>query len=182
MFTGLVEAVGRIIFVRRDKICIECKLDDIKLGDSVMVDGVCLTVTQILPKRLVMDIGAETLRKTALSRLRPGSKVNLERAMTLSSRLGGHLVYGHVMEVGKVISRKISGNTRLIRIGVSTDFAKKIISKGSIAINGVSLTVNEVGKNYFSVGIIPETVERTNLDKISSSSLVNLEADMLLVK
>lgn len=182
MFTGIVEDIGRVIYIRRDKICIRTTLTGIGEGDSLMVDGVCLTVTQIIANhRYVMDIGAETLRMTALIRLRPGSYINIERAMSLSDRINGHIVYGHVMAVGKVISSKVSGNTRVITISVEQDFVDKLILKGSVAVNGVSMTVNEPGKNYFKVGVVPETVRRTNLGRITSSSLVNLEPDMMVM-
>jgi riboflavin synthase len=183
MFTGIVEKLGKVVYIRRDKICIEGDLGEVGLGESVMVDGVCLTVTEILGSgRYVMDIGVETLSKTAFSRVRPGSYVNLERAMTLSSRLNGHIVYGHVMTVGKIASAKHSKNTVIITISADSDFIKKLLVKGSVAVNGVSLTVNEIGKNSFKVGVVPETVKRTNLGKLTSSSPVNLEADMLLLK
>ncbi len=183
MFTGIVEDIGQIAYIRKDKVCIRSGLTDIKSGDSLLVDGVCLTVSEIIGGyRFVMDIGLETFKKTALIKLRPGSGVNLERAMSLSNRIGGHLVYGHVMAVGKVISSKLSGNTKVIAIRTERGFINKLVEKGSVAVNGVSLTVNETGKDYFKVGIIPETLKRTNLNKITLSSLVNLEADMLVMR
>ncbi|MFH1415547.1 MAG: riboflavin synthase [Elusimicrobiota bacterium] len=183
MFTGLVEDCGRVVYVRGNTLCIETVLTDIKAGDSLMVDGVCLTVTDLQKKnRYIMDIGAETMKKSALLRLRTGSRVNLERAMVMGGRLGGHIVYGHVMEVGKIISSRVSGKTKHLTIRASRGFTARLSEKGSVAVNGVSLTVNEVGKDYFKVGIIPETVKRTNLDGAGSSLTVNLEADIIAMK
>jgi riboflavin synthase len=147
-----------------------------------MVDGVCLTVTEILNNKYVMDIGTETLRNTSFAKLRPGLQVNLERAISMIDRINGHLVYGHVMAVGRVASSKVSGNTRIITIKVKQDFIDKLLLKGSIAVNGVSLTVNEIGRNYFKIGVVPETIKRTNFAQLTLSSFVNLEADMLVMR
>ena len=181
MFTGIVEEVGKVIFIRSNTMSLATSMDDIREGDSVMVDGVCLTVTGMSSGEVRMDIGRETIRKTALARLRPGAHVNMERAMRLSDRINGHLVYGHVTEVGKVISVRRSANTRVMNISASRRFLDLLVEKGSVAVNGVSLTVNSITRSYFSVGIIPETVRRTNLGDLSCSSLVNLEPDMLLI-
>jgi riboflavin synthase len=183
MFTGIVEDTGKVVYIRRNKICVDTQLTGMINGDSLMVDGVCLTITDILSRnRYVMDIGVETLLKTALGKLGSGSYVNLERAMSLSSRINGHIVYGHIMAVGKINSKKISANTMIITIRADKDFLDKLILKGSVAVNGVSLTVNEIGKHFFKVGVVPETVKRTSLGKLTSSSRVNLEADMMVMK
>jgi len=180
MFTGIVEDLGTVEIIRPGKIKIRTKLGGIKNGDSVMVDGVCLTAAETGKDHVVMDIGVETLRKTALTRLRRGSKVNLETSLTLSSKAGGHIVYGHVMEAGKVVSNKLIKNTRMITIKASREFLRKLMEKGSVAVNGVSLTVNKVSSASFSVGVIPETMRRTNLKDLNVSDRVNLEADMLI--
>ncbi len=183
MFTGIIEDCGRVIYIRRDKICIESRLGDLNTGDSIMVNGVCLTIIEIQGgRKYIMDIGAETLKKTAFSKLKPGSLVNLERAMSFGARINGHIVYGHVMAVGRIMSSKLSGNTKVVTIGADRKFLDKLVEKGSVAVNGVSLTVNRILKNSFTIGIVPETVKRTNLGKITSASLVNLEADMMIMK
>lgn len=182
MFTGIVEDIGRVIYIRNDKICIKSVIRDIKPGNSLMVDGVCLTVTTVdNSDKFIMDIGQETLKTTGLKRLRTGSCVNLERAMSLSDRIDGHLVYGHVMALGRIVSNKIKKNTNLITIRTRRDFVNKLVLKGSVAVNGVSLTVNEIKGDIFKVGLVPETVKRTNLGKLNSSHPVNLEADMIIL-
>ena len=181
MFTGIVEDMGKVLYIRKDKISVAAGFaGEVKSGDSIMVDGVCLTASAADNKSVMMDIGMETLRSTALKKLRPGSRVNLERAMRLSDRIDGHIVYGHVMEVGKIISRKIIKNTVEIKIRSKNNFVKKLLLKGSVAVNGVSLTVNSISGDVFSVGIIPETASRTNLGFLQASDEVNLEADMLV--
>jgi riboflavin synthase len=147
-----------------------------------MVDGVCLTASEVKHGRIFMDIGIETLKSTALKRLRSGSRVNLERAMTLSDRIGGHIVYGHVAAVGRVVSVKLKSNTRIITIRAQKSFLNKLVPKGSVSVNGVSMTVNEICKDFFRIGVIPETAKRTNLGRLGSSDTVNLEPDMLSAK
>lgn len=180
MFTGIVEDKGRVVFLRNKTVSIKTNLDDIKTGDSVMVDGVCLTVTEYKKGRVTMEIGTETMKCTSLGKLRPGLYVNIERSLRLSDRISGHMVYGHIMATGRVISKWSSGNTLIYKIKSGTAFTKKLVEKGSVAVNGVSLTINELGRDYFTVGIIPETLKRTNFDNISNSSIVNLEADLLV--
>ena len=178
MFTGLVKDLGRVERIGGGGIYIKTSLEGIEEGDSVMVDGVCLTASEVKPGRLRMDVGTETLRITSLGRLRAGSMVNLEDSLTLSSKLGGHIVYGHVMEVGRIISRRQIKNTTILRIRAPRTFTEKLLTKGSVSVSGVSLTVNRVEKDFFEVGLIPETLERTNLKSVR---VVNLEADMLTI-
>ncbi len=180
MFTGIVKDLGVIESIRGGRVTVRTGLEGVSPGDSVMVDGVCLTAGSVAPGKVRMDIGRETLSRTSLGNLRSGSKVNIEDALTLSSRVGGHLVYGHVMETGRVMSLRRSSNTLLMRIRASRGFLSKIFPKGSVAVNGVSLTVNTVRKDFFEVGIIPETLQRTNLGLLKVSGRVNLEADLLL--
>ncbi|MBN2407175.1 MAG: riboflavin synthase [Elusimicrobia bacterium] len=180
MFTGITEDVGNIVYIRGGRLCVKSALGDISAGDSVMVDGVCLTVSGIGGGgKYIMDLGAETRRVTAFRNLGAGSPVNLERAMTLAKKIDGHIVYGHVMSVGKVVSVKSRQNTRIMTIRTERAFIGKLILKGSVAVNGVSLTVNEIGRTDFKVGLIPETLRRTNLGRAGATGLVNLEADML---
>jgi riboflavin synthase len=181
MFTGIVEDVGRVLYVRNSSVRLSTGLDDIFTGDSVMVDGVCLTVTEVSSRTLTMDISRETLKRTALARLRPQSKVNLEWAMKLSDRIHGHIVYGHVTHVGRVISCRTVSNTKQMKIKVAGDFLNSLVKKGSVAVNGVSLTVNSIESSHFSVAVIPETTKRSNLGMLTSSSVVNLEPDMMLL-
>ncbi|NLB35603.1 MAG: riboflavin synthase [Elusimicrobia bacterium] len=178
MFTGLAKDLGRVVRIGGGKILIKTSLEGIEEGDSVMVDGVCLTASEVKPGSVCMDVGTETLKVTALGTLRAGSRVNLEDSLTLSSKLGGHIVYGHVMEVGRIISRRRMKNTIIFRIKAPKSFTDKLITKGSVSVNGVSLTVNRVDKNFFEVGLIPETLARTNLGNVR---MVNLEADMLIM-
>ncbi|MFW6173193.1 MAG: riboflavin synthase [Elusimicrobiota bacterium] len=182
MFTGIVKNIGKVEYIRGNKICIKSDLKNVELGDSVLVDGVCLTVAEKRKNRLIMDISLETLKTTALKNMKPGKKVNLETSLTLSDKIGGHFVYGHVMDVGKIISMKKVRNTELVTIKAGKKFIEKIFPKSSVAVNGVSLTVNEVGRDWFKLALIPETLNRTNLGNMNLSQDVNLEADMLVMK
>ncbi len=179
MFTGIVEDRGVIKRIGQNTLIVESRLEDITNGDSVMVNGVCLTVTKKENKIISMDLGRETLRVSSLSGLRKNDVVNLERALKLTDRVGGHFVYGHVWETGKLLSRAKRNNTDVLKIRASKIFLKNLMVKGSVAVEGVSLTVNEKSKNYFTVGIIPETLKRTNLKKIKKGEPLNIEPDML---
>jgi riboflavin synthase len=180
MFTGIVEDIGKVAYIRNNGMCIRTSLDQIQSGDSLMVDGVCLTVTSSAPgKAVLMGIGRETLDKTTFSRIKPGYLVNLERALRLDSRIGGHIVYGHVMDIGRVISQMKVSNTKIIKIKAQKEFLSMLLKKGSVAVNGVSLTVNSIERDIFTVGVIPETLKRTNMNRLRISSRVNLEADIL---
>ncbi len=180
MFTGITEETSQIITLKPGKITLKTGLTGISEGDSLMVDGVCLTVSEISEDKLTMDVGGETLSSTALKNKRAGKKVNIERSLSLSGRIHGHLVYGHVMNVGKIVSKRQSGNTVYITIESGREFTDKIIEKGSVAVNGVSLTVNEIKGGRFSVAVIPQTLKRTNIGDLKSSDPVNLEADMII--
>ena len=192
MFTGIVEDVGKVEYIRGNEISVLTKIKDITTGDSLLVDGVCLTVTKVYPdsghrggvnnQRVMMDMGAETKKITTLKGLYPGYDVNLESSLTLSDKIGGHFVYGHIMATGRVISNKLFKNVRVISIKSGRDFLNKLIYKGSVAVNGVSLTVADLNKNFFKVAVVPETIKRTNLGRLRCSDIVNLEADMLVVK
>ncbi|MBZ0274292.1 riboflavin synthase [bacterium] len=184
MFTGLVEEVGRVerasprgtgMFVS-----VETKFaGELRVGDSVAVDGYCLTVTDVGIGRFFVDIGQETLKRTTAAKLRTGSRVNLERAVRLGDRLGGHLVTGHIDGLGAVESIEKAPDFIAIRVRVPEAVARYLIPKGSIAINGVSLTVNEVEGAVFSVGIIPHTAANTTLGDLANGDAVNLEADLI---
>ncbi|HUX64643.1 riboflavin synthase [Sulfuricella sp.] len=184
MFTGIIEAVGQIKQVeQRDKgvrltIASE-RLDfsDVAVGDSIAANGVCLTVTALAGNAYTVDVSQESLNCT-VGLSEPG-EVNLEKAMRLSDRLGGHLVSGHVDGVGEVVKFEPVGESYLLQIRASRELARYIAAKGSIAINGVSLTVNEIRDGVFSINLIPHTVEVTTLKHLQPGARVNLEVDML---
>ncbi|SHK50361.1 riboflavin synthase [Paramaledivibacter caminithermalis] len=185
MFTGLVEEVGIVQSVLKGiksaKIVIKANkvLEDVKLGDSISTNGVCLTVTDFKDNTFSVDIMAETMRRSTLKNLIPGSKVNLERALRLDDRLGGHLVSGHIDGTGLISSLDREDNAVWVTIKPSTDLLKYIIHKGSIAIDGISLTVAYVDEKVFKVSIIPHTKDVTTLLDKSIGDEVNLECDMI---
>lgn len=185
MFTGIIEEIGIVKSVKSKVITIEANkiFEDLKLGDSVSVNGTCLTVAsfenKIFHKIFNADITLETLSRTNLGELKSGFKVNLERALTLNGRLGGHIVSGHIDGVG--IIKNISKNSDDIKliIEVSPNLMKYIIEKGSVAVDGISLTVAEVNKNNFSVAIIPHTLKETILYYKKTGDKVNIENDII---
>lgn len=185
MFTGLVEEVGVVQSVLKGtksaKIVIKANrvLEDVKLGDSISTNGVCLTVTDFKDNTFAVDVMAETMRRSSLKNLTPGSKVNLERALSLGDRLGGHLVSGHIDGTGIISSLDKEDNAVWVTIKPSTQLLKYIIHKGSIAIDGISLTVAYVDERVFKVSIIPHTKDATILLDKSISDEVNLECDMI---
>ena len=185
MFTGIIEKTGKILDINtgnaQGKITIQCEeiLEDTKLGDSIAVNGVCLTVIEILQNKFVADISPETLKLTNLENLKVGSIVNLERAMKADGRFGGHIVSGHIDGRGKFISCQKFGNFYELNFELTPDLAKYAIKKGSIAINGISLTIAEVDTNIIKVALIPHTYENTNLKNLKNVDFVNIEVDMM---
>lgn len=185
MFTGLIESVGKVVSIRPYmqgfELTVEAGIDlsGDKVGDSIAVDGVCLTATALEGNRFTATASAETVSRSTLSGLRPGSKVNLERAMTLSDRLGGHLVLGHVDCVGTVREKGSAGESTRMSFRFDRKFSRYIIEKGSIAIDGVSLTVNEVREDLFEVNIIPHTAQSVSLTLKTPGDRVNLEFDVI---
>ena len=184
MFTGIIEETGKILNLNtsttQGKITIQCEkiLEETKLGDSIAVNGVCLTVVEILPNKFVADVSPETLKLTNLENLRIGNIVNLERAMKADGRFGGHIVSGHIDGRGKFISCEKNGNFYELNIELTPDLAKYTIKKGSIAINGISLTIAGVNKNSINIALIPHTHEHTNLKELKNGDIVNIEVDM----
>lgn len=185
MFSGIVADIGTIIRVEdgasglrltvsTDKL----GLDEVQLGDSIAVNGVCLTVVKVNGKTFTVDVSEETLSCTTGLK-KQGARVNLEKALRLSDRLNGHLVSGHVDGVGEVVSVTALGENRKLCVRVPQILAKYIAVKGSITINGVSLTVNDVDADSFSVNLIPHTLAVTMLDELSAGLKVNLEIDLL---
>jgi riboflavin synthase len=182
MFTGIITAVGRIAAVDPTAGGVRLKVDaadlglaDGQVGESIAVDGVCLTAVTIAASGFTADVSRETLRCTA--GFETSAQVNLERALRLSDRLGGHLVSGHVDGVGALVSVVAAGDNRVLRFEAPPEVARYVAVKGSIAINGVSLTVNEVKAMQFCVNIIPHTLAATNLGALTAGMRVNLEAD-----
>lgn len=184
MFSGIVAAVGRIARVVSTaggvRLSVDCgglPLDDVAVGDSVSVNGACLTVVALGRAAFEVDVSRETLDCTTGFVI--GARVNLEKALRLSDRLGGHLVSGHVDGVGKINRIDPVGDNRLLGVAAPADLAKYFARKGSIAVNGVSLTVNEVNGAEFSANLIPHTLQATGLQYLRVGDLVNLEVDML---
>ena len=181
MFTGIVEELGRVQAITKDKITVECGtvLVDAKLGDSIAVNGVCLTVVNILPNSFVADVSPETFKVTSLGDLKVGSFVNLERAMIANGRFGGHMVSGHIDGRGKFISVQKNGEFYDLKIELESEQMKYVVKKGSIAINGISLTIAGINKNEISIAVIPHTFEKTNLKTLKSGDFVNIEVDII---
>ena len=185
MFTGIVEELGTVVAVTplgesaRLGVRASVVSADVSLGDSVAVSGVCLTVVEVDGETFVADVMGETLRRSALGGLRPGDPVNLERAATLSSRLGGHLVQGHVDGVGTVSKREPGEHWETVTFSVPPSITRYIVEKGSIAVDGISLTVMAVDDESFTVGLIPTTLASTTLGTAKAGVSVNLEVDVL---
>jgi riboflavin synthase len=184
VFTGLVEDLGRIEELERGdrgaRITISASLAaELRDGDSVAVSGVCLTATAVHDHSFLADVMNETLDRTTLGALRNGDRVNLELPLRAADRLGGHVVQGHVDAVGTVEEVVEDGIARRVAIGASPELLRYVVEKGSIAVDGVSLTVIEVGERSFTVSLIPETLERTTLGAVESGRRVNLEVDLL---
>ncbi|HEX6151244.1 riboflavin synthase [Nocardioides sp.] len=185
MFTGIVEELGTVAAVedQGDAVRLTLRartvLEDARLGDSISVNGCCLTVSSRDESSWTADVMQETLDKTSLGGLVAGDRVNLERAATLATRLGGHLVQGHVDAVGTVLARRPSEHWDLVTIGLPEQLAPYLVDKGSIAVDGVSLTVVEAGADRFTVSLIPETLTRTTFGTRAVGDPVNLEADVI---
>jgi riboflavin synthase len=183
VFTGLVEEKGALISRRPSGpaavLQVKTSLSPLVLGESIAVDGVCLTVTKVLPEGFEADVSGETLARTTLGSLPPGAPVNLERSLTLSARLGGHLVSGHVDDVCTLTSRVPEGPALCLTFEYSPRLARFIAQKGSVAVNGVSLTVNVSRGRTFDVTIIPHTAEVTSIASLVVGQAVNLEVDLL---
>lgn len=180
MFTGIIEELGKIRQITDNSIEIECKtvLENTKLGDSICVNGVCLTVINIKSDGFTADVSPETFKVTNLGLLKTGDYVNLERAMGVNGRFGGHVVSGHTDNIARVTSIVRQGVFYILRIELNPDQIKYAIKKGSIAINGISLTIAEISGNNIETAIIPHTFENTNLKYLKPESHVNIEVDM----
>ena len=185
MFTGIVEELGVVKSIEKQndalRITVEGPLvvSDIKRGDSIAVSGTCLTAVEHDASSFTADVMLETLKRTSLDGIKVGDSVNLERAMTAATRFGGHVVQGHVDGVGEIISREPSENWEWLRVRIPVELMKYVVLKGSITIDGVSLTVNEVGADFIGLSLIPETLEKTTLGGKSVGAKVNIEADVM---
>ncbi len=186
MFTGIVEDLGAVKEIKRKSKEVvftfkvgKINLKEVALGDSIAVNGTCLTVTSLGKRTFSVDASHETLAKTNLGKLKVGKSVNLERALKVGDKLGGHIVNGHVDGVGKVVSKTKQGESVEIRFSVPKELSKYIVQKGSVAIDGVSLTVNSVRGNEFSVNIIPYTQNATTFGGLRKGSSVNIECDII---
>ncbi|HNR29479.1 MAG TPA: riboflavin synthase [Candidatus Hydrogenedentes bacterium] len=181
MFTGIIEEVGAVSRCSGSELAILATvvLDGLELGDSVAVDGACLTVAALHEDSFVAQVSPETLARTTLGRLRPGHAVNLERALALGDRMGGHMVLGHVDGVGRIEGVRDQGKFQLWRFRAPDEVAKYLVPKGSISIDGISLTVIEPRGAEFSVAIIPTTLRKTTLSAKRPGDPVNMEADII---
>jgi riboflavin synthase len=185
MFTGLVREVGEVVWLRRSGQAVQLLIKGprtasrVRIGESVAVNGCCLTVTAQRDGQCMFDLLEESLERTNFGRVKPGTAVNLERALRVEGRLGGHFVQGHVDCTAEVLAIEEKGPDLRLDIALPVEFARYVAYKGSVAINGVSLTVAEVGPTSFSVWIIPHTLDNTNLGDLEVGDLVNLEFDIL---
>ena len=181
MFTGIVEEVGAVTQINERGMTVKGAkvMGDLKLGDSVSVNGACLTVVSQTASEFSVDLSPETMRRTSLGDLNPGSRVNLERALGVGDRLGGHIVQGHVDGTGRVMSTRVDEDSIVFRVRVPKKLMPYVVEKGFIAVDGISLTVVKRGTSSFTIAVIPYTLHNTNLELLSVGDRVNLEADIL---
>jgi riboflavin synthase len=185
VFTGIIEELGQIAALERSadgakiKISARVVTKDTNEGDSISVNGVCLTALDIKPDGFTADVSQETLDKSTLGRLQAGTRVNLERAVTPQTRLGGHLVQGHVDSRGKFVSAVRNGDFWTVRISFPKEIGQYLVYKGSISVEGISLTIAALGPDFFEIAVIPKTWELTNLATLKAGDEVNLEADVI---
>ncbi|MBI4297576.1 MAG: riboflavin synthase [Chloroflexi bacterium] len=181
MFTGIVEEVGTVVALRGQRLTIAARkaLEGMAVGDSIAVDGACLTIVARDATSFSVDLSPETLARTTLAALQPGGGVNLERALTPQSRLGGHFVQGHVDGTGRILSIATQEGAHLFRIGASSEIMRYLVEKGFIAVDGISLTVAALDVSSFAVSVIPYTYENTTLGHKDPGAAVNLEVDIL---
>ena len=185
MFTGIVETIGKVSQITPNEksktFIIEASeiMDDLKVGDSISVNGVCLTVTKIVGPKFHIDLVPETLKLSTLGDLKENSNVNLERALTLSTRLGGHMLQGHVETVGVIVDKTEVGDGAELTVALDPKFLKFCIPKGSIALDGISLTIASLNENFIKIAIIPHTLENTNLGVKTTGDSLNVETDII---
>ena len=185
MFTGIVEAVGKIAGLDRGRDSVRLRIsvsgiaEDVAIGDSVAISGVCLTVVEVAPPQLAFEAVYETLRKTSLGQLHVGDHVNLERALPANGRFGGHIVQGHVDGTGRIASIRPVGDSWFVYVEASPELLRYVVTKGSICVDGISLTVMEADESTFSLSIIPHTWENTTLKHWRAGDTINIECDIV---
>ena len=185
MFTGIIEELGKVTAIEEQPDAVRLTIhgplvtSDIKRGDSICCSGTCLTAVEIQDGSFTADVMKETLRLTSLSEVKVGDLINLERAMTMQTRFGGHHVQGHVDGVGSFLSREKSDNWDWVRIQIPKELMKYVVLKGSITLDGISLTVNEVGEDFVGLSLIPETLRLTTLGYKAPGDKVNVEVDVM---
>jgi riboflavin synthase len=185
MFTGLIEEKGKIARISAQAGGVRLAISapvvsaDAAIGDSVSINGTCLTIVKLAPPIMEFDAVAETVSRTTIGLLRVGDSVNLERALRAGDRMGGHMVQGHIDGIGRVAEIREIGSETRFRFEIGSDLAKLLVEKGSIAVGGISLTIAEVGPNWFTVAVIPHTLASTTLGEASVGSAVNLETDII---
>ena len=185
MFTGIVEGLGKVkrLNIKGSDAVLEIdaaiSLTDVAIGDSIAVNGACLTLTAINQNIFQADVSAETLGKTNLKQLHPGDKVNLEKSLRAGGYIGGHFVLGHVDTTGRILSQTQKSGSLILAISIDDNLSRYIVEKGSIALDGVSLTVNKLEKGRFYVNIIPHTADKTTLVMKKEADLINIETDIL---
>jgi len=186
MFTGLIEAICRVISARRSTNAMELAIDlgklayDSKVGDSIAINGACLTICRLDGASAIFDISAETLEKSTLGRLGPSSQVNVERAMKATDRFGGHFVAGHIDGTATIKHIDRRGDFADIKFSADTELLGQMVAKGSVAVDGISLTIANMDNNSFAVSLIPETLKKTTLGKAKNSDTVNIETDIIV--
>ena len=185
MFTGIIEELGKIAALEKHakgakiKISAKTVTEDTNEGDSIAVNGVCLTALDIKPDSFTADVSGETLEKSTLGNLKTGSPVNLERAVTPTTRLGGHIVQGHVDGRGQFLQATQEGDFWTVRVAYPKEIGQYLVYKGSVSVEGISLTIAELTDEFFEIAVIPKTWELTNLSSLNPGDAVNLEADVM---
>lgn len=185
MFTGIIEELGKVAAIEKQpdaiRLTIACKgvLSDLKRGDSISCSGTCLTAIEIDENGFTADVMLETIRRSSLDGVKVGDPINLERAMSAATRFGGHIVQGHVDGVGEVVSREKSDNWDWVKIRLPKKLMRYVVHKGSITLDGISLTVNDIADDVIAVSLIPETLKVTTLGYKNPGDKVNVEADVL---
>lgn len=185
MFTGIVEELGTVSNIKQSGEAMELTihansiLSDIKLGDSIAVNGICLTVTSFTASSFTVDAMPETMKSTSLCMLKPRSKVNLERAMAANGRFGGHFVTGHIDGVGTIVSKKQHFNAIYYKIGIPNDLLRYCLQKGSVAVDGTSLTIFDIDESSITISLIPHTVSESIIGEKVAGDIVNIECDMI---
>ena len=185
MFTGIITAMGSVRRRTRQgqdallEVDTPLALEDVRIGDSISVSGACLTVTSLKERGFTADVSAETLARTTLKTVKAGDPVNLEKALRIGDRLGGHIVLGHVDGVGTILEKTVRSGSLIFCIGIAPELCRYVVSKGSIAVDGISLTVNRCENDRFYVNVIPHTAAATTLGIKKASDTVNIETDIL---